>query len=255
MSQCRVCGLETPEPVFSAKVLGRNVTYFECHLCEYVQVQAPTWLDEAYSTPINNSDTGLMVRNLANVGFVVGSLATIHKLDGRVIDSAGGYGILVRLLRDIGVDAFWTDLYCQNLVAAGFEDANGPCDLVTAFEALEHFEFPENELANFFSLSPNLLTSTSLAPIPTPPPDQWSYYGLEHGQHIGFFRLRTLQYIAKKFNKNLVSNGVNYHFFTDQPISYAKWRLFTRLATRWPRLFVRGLEPKTQSDHLKMVGR
>jgi hypothetical protein len=50
------------------------------------------------------------------------------------VDCAGGYGILTRLLRDIGVDALWSDPFCQNLMALGFEHSNEPAELVTAFE-------------------------------------------------------------------------------------------------------------------------
>ena len=58
-------------------------------------------------------------------------------------------GILVRLLRDYGVEALWCDQYCENLLARGFE-YNGECaDLVTAFEVLEHFVNPLEELDRF----------------------------------------------------------------------------------------------------------
>ena len=116
---CRVCNATNIEKIFSASILGRSVDYFECKVCDYVQTEAPTWLDEAYSSAINNCDTGIMVRNQANVGLVLATLAALSQINGRVVDCAGGYGILVRLLRDRGVEALWSDPYCKNLLAIG----------------------------------------------------------------------------------------------------------------------------------------
>ena len=105
----------------------------------------------AYSEAINDSDPGIMARNLANRNIVLATLFTLGQLDERVIDCAGGYGILVRLLRDLGIDAFWSDLYCKNLVARGFEYATGVgCGLVTAFESFEHYVNPSAELDRLF---------------------------------------------------------------------------------------------------------
>jgi Nif-specific regulatory protein len=46
---------------------------------------------------------------------------SLGSLFGTVVDCAGGYGILVRLLRDYGVNALWSDPYCENVLAKGFE--------------------------------------------------------------------------------------------------------------------------------------
>jgi hypothetical protein len=74
-------------------------------------------LEEAYASTINNSDTGIMSRNLSNISLVLATLILIKNRNSLVVDCAGGYGFLVRLLRDIGVNALWSDPYCENLVA------------------------------------------------------------------------------------------------------------------------------------------
>ena len=61
-----------------------------------------------------------MARNLLNVGLVLATLTLLGERNGTVVDFAG-YGFLVRLLRDKGVNAFWVDPYSENLVARGFE--------------------------------------------------------------------------------------------------------------------------------------
>ena len=249
---CRCCAAQASQ-VFSASLLGNLVNYYDCSACGYVQTETPYWLDTAYSSAINNCDTGIMIRNQANIGLVMATLRTLNKIHGNVIDYAGGYGILVRLLRDRGINALWSDPYCKNLLAVGFEHTGENADLVTAFEAFEHFINPIVEAEKLFATAPNLLITTEL--IATPAPGQWWYYGQDHGQHIGFFRLKTLQFLAKKFNKKLVSSGQNCHLFTDKPVNMTQWNLNVRIARRFPFLYSRGLKSKVWQDFEKMSGK
>jgi hypothetical protein len=251
---CRVCSNNIKNSIFSGLIFDNEVKYFECDICGYVQTEKPYWLDQAYSSAINNCDTGIMARNQSNVGLVLSTLSLLGEKTGTVVDCAGGYGILVRLLRDRGIEALWSDPYCQNLLAVGFERSSQKGDLVTAFEAFEHFVDPLLETKKLFFVSPNLLISTNLISTPTPKLGDWWYYGLDHGQHIGFFRSQTLQFIAKKFNKYLVTDGVSRHLFSEKPISEFQWKMHIRLARRFPALYGRNLRSKTWSDFEKMSG-
>ena len=194
----------------------------------------------------------IMARNQSNVGLILATLSMTKKMNATVVDCAGGYGILVRLLRDRGVEALWSDPFCQNLLAVGFEYTNEKAELVTAFEAFEHFVDPLLEAEKLFAIAPNLLISTNLIATPAPSPDQWWYYGLDHGQHIGFFRFQTLQFIAQKFGKHLVTDGVGCHFFTEKPINATHWKLKVRIARKMPFLFSQTLKSKIWSDFEKM---
>ena len=256
-NDCRLCASHSVNFIFKQIIFSQSICYYECSVCGYVQTEYPYWLDKAYSSAINNSDTGIMARNQFNVGYVLATLSTLNKMNGIVVDCAGGYGILVRLLRDHGVEALWSDPYCKNLLALGFEYSSdsGPADLVTAFEAFEHFVDPLLEVQKLFSIAPNLLVSTNLIATPAPPPDQWWYYGFDHGQHVGFFRLQTLQFIANKFGKNLATDGTACHLFTDKPINAMQWNLKTRIARRVPCLFGRKLQSKIWADFEKMSGK
>lgn len=253
-SFCRVCSSPSGDPVFSAYLLEQTVSYYECSTCGYVQTEEPTWLDRAYQTAINNCDTGIMSRNQINVGMVLATLSSIGNRNGCVVDCAGGYGILVRLLRDRGIEALWSDPYCNNLLAVGFEHGHEKANLVTAFEAFEHFVDPVGEMKKLLSIGPNLLVSTELIASPSPRPDHWWYYGLDHGQHIGFFRVKTLEFLASQFGKYLTTDGHSYHLFTQDPISAFHWRVNTLVARRLPSLFTRGLQSKVWSDFEKMSG-
>jgi hypothetical protein len=161
-------------------------------------------------------------------------------------------GILVRLFRNYGI-ALWSDQYCENLVARGFEYTDGTADIVTAFEALEHFVNPAEELDKMLAIAPNVLFSTATIADPAPKQDDWWYYGKEHGQHIGFFRVRTLAKLVQERGKFLMSDRVCYHLITDQPISQALWKVVIRGNRLIPQLLRRRLASKTWSDHLLMA--
>ena len=224
---CRVCGAPS-RPVFAQQVIGHTVRYFDCSACGYVQTEQPHWLDQAYSRAINDVDTGIMARNELNVKRVLMTLLAMGQLGGRVIDHAGGYGILVRMLRDKGIDARWRDKFCENVVARGFEASDDRCELLTAFEVLEHMVNPLEEMAKMLEASPAVLISTELVPSSATPKPGWWYYGPEHGQHIGFFRPATLKWIAAKLGCHQASDGVSLHFFSKSPVP-ARWHALIRL--------------------------
>ena len=251
MSKCRCCSEPINNLLFSAKLLKKNMSYFECNNCGYVQTEEPTWLEEAYALTINNSDTGIMSRNLSNVSLVLATLTLIKNRNSLVVDYAGGHGFLVRLLRDIGVNALWSDPYSENLVARGFEYLNKKqASFLTAFESFEHFLNPCDEMIKLLNIAPNILLTTSIIPDPAPKPSDWWYYGLEHGQHIGFYRLQTLQYLADKFGLYLISDGASRHFFSKQKYSYYAWRILIKAADKFPKILRIGMRSKTWEDHL-----
>ena len=44
-----------------------------------MQTEEPSWLNEAYASTINYSDTGIMSRNLSNLSIVLATLTLIKK--------------------------------------------------------------------------------------------------------------------------------------------------------------------------------
>lgn len=253
MFKCRCCSNNISEKLFSTKLLKKNVDFFECSNCKYVQTESPTWLDEAYNSTIHTHDTGILMRNKSNISFVLATLHLIGKKNSSIVDYAGGYGLLVRSLRDLGIDAFWADPYCENLTARGFEYTNKmKASLVTAFEAFEHFEKPTEEMTNLLKVAPNILLTTNIIPNPAPNPEDWWYYGVDHGQHIGFYRLKTFKYLADKFGLHFMSDGASRHFFSKKKFSYKYWILLVRLAKFFPKLFCISMKSKTWDDHIVM---
>ena len=87
--------------------------------------------------------------------------------------------------------------------------------MLSAFEVFEHFEDPKNEIENLLSISSNILFTTNLISDKMPNINEWWYYGVEHGQHIGFYRTKTLHFLASKYNLNFVTDGVSNHLLTN----------------------------------------
>jgi hypothetical protein len=155
-------------------------------------------LEEAYSEAIVKTDCGLVARNLEIARLL--SLLFAYRLPcpAQVLDHAGGYGLLVRLLRDAGFDAWWEDSYCVNMLARGFSAENGHFEAVTMCEVLEHLHEPYLHLAALVEARrPELIIITTTTYAGNPPmPGKWSYYAFETGQHITFFQERTLIRLA-----------------------------------------------------------
>lgn len=249
---CRICAAPA-RYVFTQPVLGREVNYFECARCGYLQTQSPDWLDEAYSRAINDVDTGIMYRNRINIGRVVMTLLACGRLRGRVIDYAGGYGILVRMLRDAGVDARWRDKYCENVLARGFEADFGSGDVLTAFEVFEHLIDPVAELRTMLGEAPIVLLSTELIAGPGTPSPEWWYLGPEHGQHVGFFRAATLRWMAEHIGCHHATDGNSVHMFSRGPVP-AAWQPLLRVQRIWPLVARLCLHSKTNSDFEMLRG-
>jgi len=243
---CKICNKKS-NFIFKAKILKKyNVKYFHCQNCGFLQTEDPYWLEEA----INISDTGIMSRNLSLSQLSTLILFFFFNKNAKFLDFAGGYGIFVRLMRDIGFDFYWYDKFSNNLLARGFEYENeGGIELITSFEAFEHFDKPIEEIESMLKTSKNILFSTELYGDTPPNPDKWGYYGLNHGQHISFYNLRTLQDIAQKYNLNLYSNGKTLHLFTEKKLNNLLFNFvlkMNRLGTFY--VVKRFLKSKTMSD-------
>lgn len=227
--RCRLCEAGTAE-AFRARILGKHeVAYQACPACGFLQTEEPYWLEEAYAEAINLTDTGIMGRNewLSRSAAVL--IYFLFRRDGKYLDYAGGYGVLTRMMRDIGFDFRWHDPYAKNLFARGFEHAgDGPYDLVTSFESFEHFVRPAEELAKLAALSPNILFSTELLPQPMPAPGQWWYYGLEHGQHVSFYTASSLAGLGRRLGLHFCTNGSNLHLFSKRPVDPRLFRLLLK---------------------------
>ncbi len=233
---CKICEAPAAE-CGRQRILGRHdARYLRCGDCGYVWVEAPHWLEEAYSKAITALDTGIVVRNLWLRDATCALLGSSFRDVRTVLDHGGGSGLFVRLLRDRGHDAWWSDAHCENLLARGFEaDPEARFDLVTAFELVEHLEEPMAEFERLHRRAPRLLISTELQPGDPARLMGWHYLAPEAGQHIGFFTRRSLEVVAERLGLRLSSNDRNLHVLAPERLS-DRWLYLLRKpgwAAKW----------------------
>ncbi len=250
---CRLCQSKAPKTHTSVLLGKYSVNYFLCPTCDLLQTETPYWLEEAYQSSISILDTGLIHRNQMTAGRVA-KFCFEHGLDKtQGMDFAGGYGILVRMLRDRGLDFFWADKYGSNLVARGFE-ANPELkyDLITAFEVLEHFNEPHIQLGEILDQwAPKFfLFETTLRPKRSVPPTSWKYYAHETGQHIAFYSTVTCEYIAQRFSYHFSTRN-RLLIFSKERIS-TPWNLWAKMPFIWQKTFLPDSIPFISRDREKL---
>jgi len=249
---CKICGSPTKE-LFKEKILNKyDVMFFHCTNCHFVFSEEPYWLDEAYSTAINLTDTGLLERNVYFNRVISVLLYFFFNRNGKFLDYAGGYGVFARLIRDIGFDFYWDDKHCDNLFARGFEyniDQPGKTEAVTALEVFEHLSDPISEIEKILQISDTIIFSTQLLPENTPGPGEWWFYAFEHGQHVSFYSAQTLQKLSSKFNLNVFSFG-SLHILTRKELNQEMAKLFMKLSKVGLFYFVKKMmKSRTWEDH------
>lgn len=193
VTPCRLC--DGPAVfAFVKRLIGKHdVSYFRCSRCGSLQTELPYWLAEAYSDPELAIDTGAAQRVLQCVG-VTNAIARIFGYR-KLLDFGGGAGLLCRLLRDCGYDAYSADAYAPPGYAAGFSGSlSEEYDLVTAFEVVEHFSDPRRDFGALFSKKPKaVLIMTALYEDQG---EDWWYLAPEEGQHVFFYTRAALARIA-----------------------------------------------------------
>jgi hypothetical protein len=203
-SKCRLCGGALIEK-FKLTVLHKhNVAYCECSSCHSLQTQEPYWLDEAYAANDFNTDTGALQRNINNFAacFTIANLFNV-KL---AVDFGAKDGILCRFLRDHQINCYAYDKYSKPSYVIDF--ATPPrenIDLLMAFEVLEHFPNPAQNLEEIFSFKPRyFLCSTELYANYG---SDWWYLATESGQHVFFYSPAAINLIALKYGYAVTQLG------------------------------------------------
>jgi 2-polyprenyl-3-methyl-5-hydroxy-6-metoxy-1,4-benzoquinol methylase len=219
--KCKICN-ESSDFFYKGKILEKyTVDYFKCTQCGFIQTEEPYWLEDAYKDTIAQLDIGLISRNILFAD--ISEQLILHYFSGTkyYLDYGGGYGMYVRLMRDKGFDFYRYDAQCENIFARYFDREDAPVkyfDIITAFEVLEHFTQPMKEISKIFKSGETLFFSTLFAPTIANEFDSWWYRAPISGQHISFYTHKSLEVIAKAYNKKLYSNGINFHILTGEPL-------------------------------------
>lgn len=257
MSDCPICKTQL-HFAFEAKVLKRyDVRYFQCPRCELLKTETPYWLKEAYQNAIIDADTGLVQRNNRIAKKMAGVVYFLLDKKAAYLDVAGGYGMLTRLMRDYGFNFYWSDPFCENILAKGFtaQEHGEPFFGLTALEVLEHTDKPIEFFQQMMSDDhcTTVLFTTQLYDGDVPKPSWW-YYAFNDGQHISFYTKKTLGMIAKSLGLYFHSkNGI--HYFSKQPINRFLFNLLTgKLLSNLFSFYVTvRMTSLTFSDHQKLI--
>lgn len=223
--KCNICNSNTNE-VFKEKILNKySVKYYYCPNCNFLQTEKPFWLKEIYKETITSVDVGIIYRNIT-IHKKTSVMLTFFNINSKnfCVDFGGGDGMFTRLMRDVGFNFQWYDLYTKNIFAKGFEKNKNKYEAITSFECFEHLDNPIKEIEEMLKYSNTIIFTTQLLPNNEPAPKNWDYYGFHHGQHISFYSLNTLKYLAKKYNLRLYSES-NYHVLTNRKKSKLLFKL------------------------------
>lgn len=217
---CKICQNQT-EKIFKATVLYKyDVSYYQCLTCGFAQTEKPYWLEEAYQSSMNLSDTGVMIRSERMSKITTTLITLFFNSKGKFLDYAGGLGVFTRQMRDIGYDYYWHDPFTKNVIARGFEgNLKNKYDFVTTFESFEHFEEPLVEIEKILQLTDTIILTTDLISKKAPQHKDWWYYSSEHGQHIAFYSKESFEVLAKKFGLNY-HNIKNIHILTQKKLGF-----------------------------------
>lgn len=200
---CRLCNGEATY-VFSKKFIHKyDVSLFRCNQCKSLQTEEPYWLDEAYADPRPVRDVWMVERNQRLQALVYLTTKIFGFSNDKILDWGGGNGLLVRMLRDVGLDAYLLDKYATNYYAVGFEDnPSQEYSTITAFEVWEHLPHPRSTFEEIFQRQPKIhLISTSLY---SNQDDNWFYILPNSGQHIFFYSSRAIQWVANHFDYGVI---------------------------------------------------
>lgn len=260
--KCKICN-SISKKLNQVKVMDRyqsNLSH--CKNCDYLFLENPFWLDEAYKEPINISDTGIMDRNINLAAKLSVLIYFFFDKKKSFLDASGGYGILTRLMRDHGFDFYWSDKYCENILAKGFESEKNNIEnfeLITLFEVLEHVENPIDFIANLLkkNKSKTLIFSTCLFPNKNPPSLDWWYYSFIEGQHISFYSEVTFKYIARKLNLHFYSLGGIY-ILSEKKINFLFYKkiIFGNFFSKFFQVFLRKYNQSLiMHDHNKLINK
>ena len=260
---CAVCSGGTSF-LFSYEVRGKHqASLHECHNCRFTYISNPHWLDESFSSELNDLDIGSVDRCLVLADFVEVLIRSMKSSKSRFLDWGGGYGLLSRIMRDRGLDFASHDIYTRPLFVESSSNLNSETfELITMSEVALHLVDPVPVFTKIMESTDVLVFTAVIAP--TVIPNDWWYLMPDTGQHVAIYHEETLQVLAKKLGVQVTSDGRFFHVLHRKSLG-VKSRLLIKsrplaFAFAWfyatARLAKRGLgrnESLTPADQARLI--
>lgn len=251
--KCRLCAGPTAKS-FNLEVLNRyDIVFFECTECKSLQSEPPYWLAEAYRDAITSTDTGVVIRNQMCQAALLVATTTLN-IKGTFLDFGGGTGMLCRMLRDRGLDAYVSDRYSDPVYASEFvldlkSAASRGVGLLSAIEVFEHFENPAANVGELFAVKPRVLLATTV--LYRGEGRDWWYIGKHTGQHIFFYTTAGMNFLAKEHGYHYFGHG-DIHLFSKAPLTVIQkltLRVFmSKIGLRFVRVWIAASQRGTYAD-------
>jgi hypothetical protein len=210
---CPVCG-GAGDNETQYELLGGNIArLMVCSNCKFLFVDNPHWLEGSFTQNLNRFDVGSADRSLIVAGFVRSVFSRKKASAVKVLDFGGGDGLATRTLRDAGLDCRWEDPFCQPVFAVGPDYSEiSRFDLVFMSEVALHLTDPLETIKSVMSRSDRLMM-TAVVPLVSITTDWW-YLMPQTGQHVAFYPVKTLKWIATELSLYLLTDGKFFHQFS-----------------------------------------
>ena len=210
---CKICDSKTTS-ILSIQILKQYEGRIRsCSNCGFQFVEDPYWLADTFNISLNQFDVGSADRSLIVAGFVRSIFSRKKASAVKILDFGGGDGLATRTLRDAGLDCRWQDPYCQPVFAVGPDYSEiSRFDLVFMGEVALHLTDPLVTITAQMSRSDRLLMTAVVPPgsITT----DWWYLMPQTGQHVAFYPVKTLKWIASELSLHLLTDGKFFHQFS-----------------------------------------
>lgn len=203
--KCKICGNETKN-IYDNEI---EANYYICDVCEFIYQEESSHISideelEEYNYHENTLDNEGYVRMLNNF-LSIGVDPFICK--GRALDYGSGPGpVLAYLLKERGFDSKTYDLFYDH----DKDYDKYKYDLITCTEVVEHFKDPMFEFTKFSSLlnqNGYVVIMTNMHKKNIDDFLKWWYRKIP--SHIGFYSLKTFDYIAKYMQCEVVYTDSN----------------------------------------------
>jgi hypothetical protein len=222
---CKICNAKTSE-LFDFLLLQQHLAKLrQCSNCGFEFIENPIWLADSFLSSLNQFDVGSADRSLIVAGFVRSLFSRKQASRVKVLDFGGGDGLATRTLRDSGIDCRWEDPYCQPVFAVGPDQSEiHHFDLVFMSEVALHLTDPLEMIKSLTARSDRLLMTAVVPPekIGT----DWWYLMPQTGQHVAFYPVETLRWIAKHLSLHLLTDGRFFHQFSTLRPSFLERVMF-----------------------------